>query len=249
MRAVALSELLLVRHGESEANRVAADAERTRALRIPLPARDADVPLSPLGREQASAVGRALAGLGRGDRPTAAWVSPYQRARETAELAVEEWGRHIPQWVDERLRDRQLGILDGLTSWGVQELHPEEAERRRFLGKFYHRPPGGESWADLALRVRSLLRDIDDAGDERVLVVCHDAVVMLFRYVCERLDEQTLLSEAAANPVPNASITRLVRGGGGEPWLAQPLNDVRHLVEDERAEVTVHAGDPRGTNP
>jgi broad specificity phosphatase PhoE len=243
---MALSELLLVRHGESEANRVAAEAERSGALRIDLPARDADVPLSGLGREQATAVGRALAGLSRGDRPTAAWVSPYRRARETAELAVEEWGRDIPQRVDERLRDRELGILDGLTSLGVQELHPEEAARRRFLGKFYHRPPGGESWVDLALRVRSLLRDLDDAGDERVLVVCHDAVVMLFRYVLEGLDERTLLHEAATNPVPNASITRLVRGRKGEPWQARPLNDVRHLDEDER---TLHAGDPRGTKP
>jgi broad specificity phosphatase PhoE len=246
---MALSELLLVRHGESEANRVAAEAEQSGALRIPLPARDADVELSALGRDQATAVGRALAGLGRGDRPTAAWVSPYRRARETAELAVDEWGRDIPQRVDERLRDRELGILDGLTWAGVQEFHPEEAERRRFLGKFYHRPPGGESWADLALRVRSVLRDIEDGGDDRVLVVCHDAVVMVFRYVLERLDERTLLHEAATNPVPNASITRLVRGRAGDPWRAQPLNDVRHLEQDEQAEVTLHAGDARGTKP
>ena len=243
---MALSELLLVRHGESEANRLAGEAEQSGALRIDLPARDADVPLSALGREQAEAVGRALAGLGRGERPTAAWVSPYRRARETAELAVEEWGRDLPLRVDERLRDRELGILDGLTWAGVQELHPEEAARRKFLGKFYHRPPGGESWADLAARVRSLLRDLGDEGDDRVLVVCHDAVVMNFRYVLERFDERTLLDEAAKNPVPNASITRLVRGRRGEPWRAQPLNDVRHLDEDER---TLHAGDPRGTNP
>jgi broad specificity phosphatase PhoE len=243
---VALSELLLVRHGESEANRLAGEAEQSGALRIDLPARDADVPLSALGREQAEAVGRALAGLGRGERPTAAWVSPYRRARETAELAVEEWGRDLPLRVDERLRDRELGILDGLTWAGVQELHPEEAARRKFLGKFYHRPPGGESWADLAARVRSLLRDLGDEGDDRVLVVCHDAVVMNFRYVLERFDERTLLDEAAKNPVPNASITRLVRGRRGEPWHAQPLNDVRHLDEDER---TLHAGDPRGTHP
>jgi broad specificity phosphatase PhoE len=241
-----LTELLLVRHGESEANRMAAEADRTGALRIDLPARDADVPLSALGRDQAGAVGRGLAGLGHGDRPAVAWVSPYRRARETAEIAVEEWGRDLDVHVDERLRDRELGILDGLTWAGVQELHPEEAARRRFLGKFYHRPPGGESWADLASRVRSFLRDLEDLGEERVLVVCHDAVVMLFRYVLEQLDERTLLDEAAANPVPNASITRLVRGRRNDPWHAQPLNDVRHLDEDER---TLHAGDPRGTNP
>ena len=241
--------LLLVRHGESEANPLASEAERTGAMRVPVPARDPDVVLSPKGRDQATAVGRALAGLPPEERPTALWVSPYRRARETAELAVATAGVELSQRVDERLRDRELGVLDTLTWRGVQELHPDEAERRTFLGKFYHRPPGGESWIDVALRLRSVLRDLDDAGDERVLVVCHDAVVVLFRYVCERLDEPTLLAEAAAHPVPNGSITRLVRGAPGEPWRVDRANDVRHLVEDEDAEVTLHPGERHDTNP
>ena len=63
--------------------------------------------------------------------------------------------------LDERLRDRELGVLDRLTRRGVEARHPEEAELRRRLGKFYHRPAGGESWADIALRVRTALADLD----------------------------------------------------------------------------------------
>jgi broad specificity phosphatase PhoE len=178
-------ELILVRHGESEANVAASAAEASGALRIAV----------------------ALT--------TAGW--------------------DLPPSVDERLRDRELGVLDTLTGRGVRELHPEEAERRRFLGKFYYRPPGGESWADVALRVRSVLPELEASG-ERVLVVAHDAVIWLFRAVCERIEERELLDLAAAHPIPNASITRLVRDGDGA-WHATVVNDVGHLDE-----VTEHGG-------
>ena len=39
----------------------------------------------------------------------------------------------------------------------AEEHYPDEAKRRDLLGKFYYRPPGGESWADVALRIRSVL--------------------------------------------------------------------------------------------
>jgi len=51
---------------------------------------------------------------------------------------------------------RELGIMDLLTTAGLEAKLPEEAARRRWLGNFHHRPPGGESGADLALRVRAL---------------------------------------------------------------------------------------------
>ncbi len=54
-----VSELLLIRHGESQGNVAAAEAHSTGAHLIDVPARDADVELSALGREQATAVGVA----------------------------------------------------------------------------------------------------------------------------------------------------------------------------------------------
>ena len=232
-------ELLLIRHGESEANVAATSAERTKQDRIPVPARDPDVVLSPAGIEQARALGAHLTELGADRRPDALWVSPYKRTRQTAQLAMEAAGFDLVPRFDERLRDRELGLIDALTGRGVTHLHPSEAQRRRWVGKFYYRPPGGESWADVALRLRSLMMDIDrDEDGKRVLIVCHDAVIRLFRYVCERLDEETVVEIARKTPVPNASITRLVRPSGEGVWGAEDVSATAHL-EDEGAPVTV----------
>jgi broad specificity phosphatase PhoE len=240
-----VQQLILVRHGESEGNTVAAAAEDAGVLRIDVPARDAEVVLSDLGRTLAESLGRRLATLQGDDRPTALWVSTYRRARETAELALGSAGLDLPRRVDERLRDRELGILDTLTSHGVEKLHPEEAERRRFLGKYYYRPPGGESWADVALRLRSVLADLEAAVDGTALVVTHDAVVTLFRSVLEGIEEQDLLEQARRFPVPNTGVTRLVRRAGGG-WDEIESNDVRHL---EPEHVTEHPGEDDGTRP
>jgi broad specificity phosphatase PhoE len=242
---MALTELLLVRHGESEANIAAAAADAAHALRIAVPARDADVELSATGVAQAEALGRRLGGLTADEAPQSLWVSPYRRAQSTAEHALGVACLDLPTVVDERLRDRELGILDTLTWRGVEELHPEEAARRLFLGKYYHRPPGGESWVDVALRLRSVLRDIGDTGSSRVLVVTHDAVVLLLRAVLEGIGEAELLDLSSNDPVKNASVTRLVHDGRG--WTAQPVNDVSHL--EGEAPSTEHGGEHHGTRP
>jgi broad specificity phosphatase PhoE len=96
--------------------------------------------------------------------------------------------------IDERLREREFGIFDRLTTLGIRARFPEEAAHRTRLGKFYHRPPGGESWADVILRLRSMLNTINlHYCDRRVLVVCHQVVVLCFRYILEELDEEAIL--------------------------------------------------------
>ena len=69
-------------------------------------------------------------------------------------------GVDAPVRLDERLREREFGVLDRLTKVGIEERFPEQAAARAFLGKFFHRPPGGESWADVAARVRAVLVDL-----------------------------------------------------------------------------------------
>src|SRR5690349_9299298 len=236
---MAVTDLWLVRHGESVANIAATRAEREGLERIPVDIRDADVPLSPTGREQAEALGTWWT-ENRGSIDVC-WVSPYRRARETLEIARGGDADVIPAIVDERLRDRELGILDLLTRRGVEALHPEEADRRRHLGKFYHRPPGGESWADVALRLRSFLRDDLPSSDGGGLIVAHDAVVMLLLYLLLPLEEEALLEFAASHTVLNASVTGLVRRENG--WELGDFADVRHL-QAEGAAVTVHPGNP-----
>ncbi|MET7832336.1 histidine phosphatase family protein [Micromonospora sediminicola] len=222
-----LASLWIVRHGESTANVAATAAETSGAELIDLTHRDADVPLSSTGEEQARATGRWLAGLPEGRRPDVAVVSPYLRAVRTAELALA--GTGVPMSRDERLRDRELGILDGLTGHGARRRHPEEAERRARLGKFYYRPPGGESWTDVALRLRALLGDLRrDHEGGRVLLFGHDALVFLLRYLVEGLTEEELMALTRDHVIANCSVTgwRADESGRLTPEL---FNDVTHL--------------------
>lgn len=235
-----VTELILIRHGESMGNLAAAAAHAAGAEEIMVGHRDPDVPLSPVGLDQARALGVGLAPLLTGDVPTAVWSSPYVRALQTAQIATDASG--LPITVDERLRDRELGVLDLLTRIGVAARFPLEAQRRQWLGKYYHRPPGGESWADVALRLRFFLAELPArTGAERVLLFAHDAVIMLIRSIVESIDEHTLLQLGAADPVRNASITTLRHTADG--WTLVSYNDVAHLVE-LGAPVTEHTGEP-----
>ena len=124
------------------------------------------------------------------------------RAAQTADLLLDAAGLDLPVHLDERLRERELGILDLLTRRGVEARYPDEARRKQRLGKFYHRPPGGESWVDVALRIRSLRDSLGrEHLDERVLMVCHEVVVVIWRYLIEDLDEQAALG---VEPRPSA---------------------------------------------
>jgi broad specificity phosphatase PhoE len=202
--------LYLVRHGQSQGN-VARDAADEAGLHeIGIDVRDVDVPLSDLGMRQAKAAGRWFAALPPDERPELILSSPYVRARQTADIICKAdalAGGPARTIIDERLREREFGIFDRLTTVGICERFPEEAAHRRRLGKFYHRPPGGESWADVILRLRSMLNTINlHYCDKRVLIVCHQVVVLCFRYILEALDEETILRIDKQGDVLNCGI-------------------------------------------
>jgi broad specificity phosphatase PhoE len=204
------ARLWVVRHGQSAGNvaRDAAQAEGT--LRIELESRDVDVPLSQLGQQQALALGRWFAQGQAHDRPEVILCSPYVRARETARLFREAGGAPADEPIcgDERLREKEFGILDGLTTAGIRAEEPQQAEFRRLLGKFYHRPPGGESWCDVIFRLRSLLDTVSlHYHGERVLIVAHQVVVLCLRYIIENLTEEEILAIDAQGDVANCSVT------------------------------------------
>ncbi|MBA3264750.1 MAG: histidine phosphatase family protein [Nocardioidaceae bacterium] len=237
------ASLTLVRHGESEGNLADAAAQEAHADMLDLDIRDPDVDLSDVGVGQAEALGRWLKTLREDDRPEVGLISPYQRARRTAEVAVEAAGAvdAIRLKGDERLRERELGVLDGLTSTGIRKRLPEEVDRRDRLGKFYYRPPVGESWADVGLRVRSVVATLQSGyPGRRVLIVSHQAVVMVFRYVLEELTEQDLLDIDRDTQLANCSITRYTAKAGDEMMTLQSYNSVAHLAEDSE-EITEEA--------
>ncbi|WP_461120250.1 histidine phosphatase family protein [Saccharothrix stipae] len=221
--SVAVDWIGLIRHGESTGNVAREAAESAGHEVIDIAERDADVRLSAAGERQGRALGRWFASVPREQWPDLVVCSPYRRAIDTARLTV---NGHPRTRVDERLRDRELGVLDLLTSHGVAQRYPEERARERRLGKFYYRPPGGESWADVALRLRSLLRDLDG---RRVLLFGHELQAFLLRYLLECLPEPDLAAFARNRVVPNASLTSWRREDG--LWVLEREFETSHLVE------------------
>ena len=220
------SVVWLVRHGESMGNVADARAQQAGAGRLELDIRDPDVPLSDTGRSQAEALGRHLAALPEDQRPTAALSSPFNRALTTAQLATEKLSIRVR--TDERLRERDFGAFDGMTGTGIREQFPDEARCRDLLGKFYYRPPGGESWADVLLRLRSLLRELrQDHPGGRVLLFAHEATVLLVRYLAEHLSEEELMAVARETTVANTSVSSWRRMDG--QFRPELFNHVEHL--------------------
>jgi probable phosphoglycerate mutase len=206
----------VIRHGESLGNVAAERAEAAGSETVDIDLPDPLVPLSERGSAQADGIGRWLAGLPAEERPEIVISSPYRRAQETATIALARLDDAPPIHVDERFRDRELGILDRLTSRGVAARRPDEDARRRYLGKFYYRPPGGESWADVALRLRSALAGIQH---RRVLVFAHEAVVHLIRYVVEEATVDEVL-HYGRTPLANAGLTAWQRTDTGLQLVA-----------------------------
>jgi len=204
-------QLWIVRHGESAGNVARDAAQAARLPRIDIAHRDVDVPLSGLGMDQADSLGRWFAGLAPEARPDVLLVSPYLRARQTAGR-IQSAGGLAPDALgpvsDERLREKEFGVLDRLTRYGIEQEFPQQAELRRIMGKFYHRPPGGESWCDVVLRLRSALDTISlHHGGRRVMIVGHQVVVLCLRYLLEGMDEAGILAVDQQGDVANCSIT------------------------------------------
>ena len=224
--------LLLARHGESVWN-----AERRFQGHT-------DIALSERGRAQAEALGRAL----RGYKVAAVYVSPFARARETAELALRElgavaqpvtedrdgsagavpsvWGSggHIgaPRVVDE-LRELSLGDWEGCT---VDEVRAQEGDPYRAWLRAPHDcpPPGGEPLPVVSARVRVAIDRIAAAhpNGEDVLIVSHGGVISV--YACALLG--CSFNQLWKLRVDNASLT-VVR-----PPRLVSLNDTTHLAGD-----------------
>lgn len=203
--------LWIVRHGQSAGNVARDAAESTGATWIDLATRDVDTPLSDLGERQARALGAWFGALPEGGRPTVALSSPYVRSMRSAELIVEGAGGSAGKFAivaDERLREKEFGILDRMTTFGIKQTYPSLSEQRQHVGKFYFRPPGGESWCDVILRLRSVLDTLTrEYSRQSVLIVAHQVIVNCFRYLFERMTEEEVLAIDREGDVPNCGVT------------------------------------------
>ena len=157
--------LIFVRHGETAYNA----ENRLQGQR--------DIPLTPRGRDQASAVGRmSRAGIGaeidRLEAADAFVASPLRRTRETMELMRAAMGLPPERYrVAPALLELTFGEWEGLTWREVRARDPEAVKARR-ADKWNFVPPGGESYAMLAERVRAWLASLT-AG---AFIVSHGGV-------------------------------------------------------------------------
>jgi len=201
------NHLVIVRHGESTLNvqRHLADERGDDAYGGER--RNPDVELSEVGCKQALETGKFLASRYSFD---VVYASPYRRTQQTIELILRGFTDAPEVILDERIREKEFGILDGVTATGIATRFPDEAKRKNFVGKYYYRPPGGENYPDVNLRIHSFLGTLTrDWSQSSVLVVCHAVIVMAFRRLLDRLTEEEVLRIDAdsSQKVRNCSTT------------------------------------------
>jgi probable phosphoglycerate mutase len=186
-----------------------------------------DTPLSDVGRAQARALGRRLAGRGF----AAIYSSDLSRARDTASAIAGFAGGDVV--TDPRLQERRFGIFEGLTAAEIVSRYP--AEHARFASRDPdYEVPGGESARSFTQRCLGCLAEIAGrhSGAE-VVVVTHGLVLDSLYRAAQGLDH------GAPRPVPliNASLNLFAYGGGA--WRLERWGDVSHLAPEE---VTVYRG-------
>ncbi|MGD8455133.1 MAG: alpha-ribazole phosphatase [Anaerolineales bacterium] len=156
-----MSQLLLVRHGESDHNR----EHRFQG--------QSNLGLNKHGVAQAQALRDRLAEVGF----TTILCSDLQRAEQTAEVIAEQ--HEVEVIPDPVLREMDFGKWEGLTYVEIEEKYPRElADWREDIAN--HPPLGGETLDDFTDRVRRPLDDImGGCMQEKVLIVSHGGVLQV----------------------------------------------------------------------
>jgi 2,3-bisphosphoglycerate-dependent phosphoglycerate mutase len=195
--------LYLIRHGESVYNAEGRIQGHS------------DVPLSELGRRQGVAAAEVLASLAL----DALFASPLQRAYETAEIIAARL--KLPIRLDDRLKEIDVGIFQGLLRTELDNLYPAEIARWTSEDLDYV-VPGGESRRQLVARGRAALRSIAEAGHRHAGVVSHGRVLMI-----TLKDLVGLPLKKPPFALQNGSITTLSYNEGKFELVA--LDQVEHL--------------------
>jgi 2,3-bisphosphoglycerate-dependent phosphoglycerate mutase len=223
------NHLVIVRHGQSERNVAKEHAKAEGLVEAFSNVRDIDTALTPVGIQQAISTGDFLKDKINFD---VIFSSPYLRAIQTAEHITSRFDTKPPVLLEERIREIEFGMLDGFTWQGVRERFPEEWARRKREGKYWYRPPGGESRPDVALRVHSFLGALTrDYRQKNVLVICHSVVVLIFRRLLERWDEAKYMEVDRENDVLNCGVTAYRYDPAAHKLVLDYYNSICYPVE------------------
>ena len=177
MTGMSMKNLYVLRHGQTEWNLI-----RRMQGRL-------DSPLTHEGMEQAHAHGELLKSLGPIDEM---YVSPSGRTRETAWI-INSYVRARVEYVD-ALLERDLGCWSGLTVDELEDAFPQAWQARR-EDPFHHRPPGGESMADMSERCADFLVEVLASPAENIALVTHQVMsrVILSRLLDLAVEESVLV--------------------------------------------------------
>jgi len=201
--------LLAIRHGETELN----VAKRYQG--------HSDSPLTETGRKQVSSLGRRLEKM----KFDTLISSDLGRTQETATIISECTGHSIK--TDSRLRERNYGVLEGLTVSDIKTGHSEVLERLDANDPDYI-IPDGESHRQHYQRNVAVFKELQSGiSDGRVALVVHGGVLdSLFRYVA-RLP----LDQPRCFITPNASLTIITHGifYSTLRWVIESWGDTGHL--------------------
>jgi probable phosphoglycerate mutase len=173
------------------------------------------VPLNAHGRIQAERLAKFVRNTGI----TALYASDLRRALDTATILATALGlQAIP---DARLRERHIGIWQGLTQDEVQAWYPVEFQQLRNSPDEYQ-VTGGESRKDVAQRMKAAFDDIVAQPGETIGIVTHTtAIRALLGVLLPNVD-------ALAMEFSNMSVTSMMRDDGSA-WRITQQNDVTHL--------------------
>jgi broad specificity phosphatase PhoE len=187
-----MTELLLVRHGETDWN-------RDRRFQG-----HADPPLNDKGREQANALAQELAAEGI----ELVYTSDLARARETAEIVGARLGANV--LLLRELREIDVGEWQGLTWPEIERRYPEGARSWHERGYGWE---SGETYDELGERVVAALRRIATKHPEqRVLVVGHGGTIRATRAFIEGVSVAE--SRSRRRPIGNCEVFRVVTEDG-----------------------------------
>ena len=188
--------LVMVRHGESEGNVRSVD-ERA-AYRMPTHG----YPLTEKGKEQARISGEYV--RNRFGEFDTRYVSYYTRAKQTMELMYP----NAKVYEDPRLAESQRGIWHTMTQEQVMQYFPGEMERKEREGYYHYRPPGGENWPDIELRIHSFLGTLTrDYEDKKVLMVVHGHWLLLFQRLIHHFSIDEAIQHYKDKIFENTSVT------------------------------------------
>ena len=206
------TQIIIVRHGQTEWN--------IRGIRQGY----LDSPLTAKGLAQAKALGQRL---GR-ERFTKLYSSDLGRAVQTAREISNVTGHEIV--TDPRLRERHLGIFQGLNGEEIVAKYPEERRLMRSAGPGYV-IPGGESMVQQVERNMACLNELAARHEgEQIVVVTHGGVVSgFFRCTLEISLEAPRRFEFV-----NAGINVFAREEGN--WMLLTWGDVSHLAPGAASE-------------